>query len=88
VGGYAVIYHSQPRFTKDIDLFIKADPANAQATYAALASFARRLRAFGPKTSLSVAVSFVLGAIRTVSIFFPRFPASILRRPGSGAWKA
>jgi hypothetical protein len=39
VGGYAVIVHAQPRFTKDIDLFIKADAANAQATYAALASF-------------------------------------------------
>jgi hypothetical protein len=26
VGGFAVIYHSQPRFTKDMDLFIKADP--------------------------------------------------------------
>jgi hypothetical protein len=24
VGGYVVIYHAQPRFTKDIDLFIKA----------------------------------------------------------------
>jgi len=39
VGGFAVIYHSQPRFTKDIDLFIKADPENAKATYAALAEF-------------------------------------------------
>ena len=39
VGGYAVIFHAQPRFTKDLDFFIKADPANAQATYAALASF-------------------------------------------------
>jgi hypothetical protein len=39
VGGYAVIFHAQPRFTKDIDLFIKADPANAQAIYDALASF-------------------------------------------------
>ena len=38
VGGYAVIFHAQPRFTKDIDVFIKADVANAQATYAALAS--------------------------------------------------
>ena len=36
VGGYAVIFHAQPRFTKDIDLFIKADLANAQATFAAL----------------------------------------------------
>ena len=39
VGGYAVSFHGQPRATKDIDLFIKADPANASATYAALASF-------------------------------------------------
>jgi hypothetical protein len=39
VGGYAVIFHAQPRFTKDIDLFIKADRANAQATYAALTEF-------------------------------------------------
>jgi hypothetical protein len=34
VGGFAVIYHSQPRFTKEIDLFIKADPENASAIYA------------------------------------------------------
>jgi hypothetical protein len=43
VGGYAVIFHAQPRFTKDIDLFIKADPANAKATYAALAEFGASL---------------------------------------------
>ncbi len=30
VGGFAVIYHSQPRFTKDMDLFIKADSENAK----------------------------------------------------------
>jgi hypothetical protein len=28
VGGYAVSFHSQPRATKDLDLFIKADPDN------------------------------------------------------------
>jgi hypothetical protein len=39
VGGYAVSFHSQPRVTKDLDLFIKADPANANLTYSALASF-------------------------------------------------
>ena len=39
VGGFAVIYHSQPRFTKDMDLFIKADAENAKATHAALAAF-------------------------------------------------
>jgi hypothetical protein len=39
VGGYAVSFHAQPHATKDIELFIKADAANAKATYAALASF-------------------------------------------------
>src|SRR5882762_8488224 len=44
VGGYAVIFHAQPRFTRDMDIFIQADPANAQATYAALAEFGAALQ--------------------------------------------
>ncbi|MFN0106835.1 MAG: DUF6036 family nucleotidyltransferase [Bryobacteraceae bacterium] len=39
VGGYAVSFHAQPRATKDMDLFIKADAANAKAAYAALVTF-------------------------------------------------
>jgi hypothetical protein len=39
VGGYAVSFHAQPRATKDIDLFIDADPTNAKSAYAALAAF-------------------------------------------------
>jgi hypothetical protein len=39
VGGYAVSFHSQPRATKDMDLFIRADPANAKAAYSALVAF-------------------------------------------------
>ncbi|HEX4228615.1 MAG TPA: nucleotidyltransferase [Bryobacteraceae bacterium] len=49
VGGFAVIYHSQPRFTKDMDLFIKADPENAKATYAALAEFGAPLEDITPE---------------------------------------
>ena len=49
VGGYAVIFHAQPRFTKDIDLFIKADAANAQATYDALAEFGAPLQGIRPE---------------------------------------
>jgi hypothetical protein len=48
VGGFAVIYHSQPRFTKDLDLFIGADPANANATWTALAEFGAPLRGISP----------------------------------------
>jgi hypothetical protein len=39
VGGYAVTYYAQPRFTKDIDLFIRADLANGRAVYSALTEF-------------------------------------------------
>lgn len=49
VGGYAVSFHAQPRATKDLDLFIKADPANAKAAYAALASFGVPLESISVK---------------------------------------
>jgi hypothetical protein len=48
VGGYAVIFHAQPRFTKDIDFF-KADRSNAQATYDALAAFGAALEGIRPE---------------------------------------
>jgi predicted nucleotidyltransferase len=47
VGGYAVSFHGQPRATKDMDLFIKADPTNAKATYAALIAFGAPLAEIG-----------------------------------------
>jgi len=87
VGAYAVIYHAQPRFTKDIDLFIKADPANAQATYAALAAFGAPLQGIRPE-DFAERGSFVLDMIPTGSIFFPIFLALNLSRPGNGALKA
>ena len=49
VGGYAVIFHAQPRFTRDLDLFIQADPANAQATYTALDEFGAALQGILPE---------------------------------------
>lgn len=39
VGGFAVSLHSQPRATKDLDIFIQADAENANAAYTALAEF-------------------------------------------------
>jgi hypothetical protein len=47
VGGYAVSYYSQPRATKDMDLFIKADSANATAAYEALVAFGAPLQEIG-----------------------------------------
>jgi hypothetical protein len=51
VGGYAVSLHGQPRATKDLDLFIKADPTNAKAVYAALVAFG------APLADINLAIS-------------------------------
>jgi hypothetical protein len=44
VGGYAVMRYSEPRFTKDLDLLIAADPDNAARVYAALVEFGAPLK--------------------------------------------
>lgn len=49
IGGYAVGVHSQPRATKDLDIFIRPDPENAKAVYAALAKFGAPLQGVTPK---------------------------------------
>ncbi len=36
IGGYAVMLYSEPRWTRDLDLWIALDAANAAAVYAAL----------------------------------------------------
>jgi hypothetical protein len=38
-GGYAVMKYSEPRFTKDLNLFIATDQNNANAVYSALKEF-------------------------------------------------
>jgi len=61
VGGYAVIYHAQPRFTKDIDLFIQADPANGRAVYDALAEFGAPLHGIRPEDFVERGTFFRFG---------------------------
>ncbi len=36
VGGYAVMRYTEPRFTKDLDLWVATDIGNATAVYDAL----------------------------------------------------
>jgi hypothetical protein len=61
VGAYAVIFHAQPRFTKDIDLLIQADPSNARATYAALAAFGAQLEGIRPEDFAERGIFFRFG---------------------------
>jgi hypothetical protein len=39
VGGYAVIKYTEPRYTKDLDVWVEASPTNAKAVFAALRQF-------------------------------------------------
>ena len=39
IGGYAVIQYAEPRFTKDLGLWISTDRNNASAVYKALKIF-------------------------------------------------
>lgn len=39
VGSWAVAFHGRPRYTKDIDILIEREPANAKKVFAALDEF-------------------------------------------------
>jgi hypothetical protein len=39
IGGYAIIQYAEPRYTKDLDLWISTDNVNAATVYAALKAF-------------------------------------------------
>ena len=39
IGGYAVVYHSRPRYTGDLDVWVDATPENADRVVAVLRDF-------------------------------------------------
>ena len=43
-GAHAVMYHTEPRFTKDLDLWVEPIPENAKRVWAALVEFGAPLR--------------------------------------------
>lgn len=48
VGGHAVNVYTQPRSTKDLDVFIRGDPANGYRVFKALAAFGAPLAGMSP----------------------------------------
>ena len=44
VGAYAVIFHTEPRYTKDIDIWVQPDSRNADRVYRALRRFGAPLK--------------------------------------------
>jgi hypothetical protein len=49
IGGHAVMRYSEPRFTKDLDLWIGTDSKNARLVYQALQQFGAPLAGIGPE---------------------------------------
>jgi predicted nucleotidyltransferase len=61
VGGYAVSYYTEPRVTKDIDIFIDTSDENVEIVYAALAAFGAPLSGMTPKDFQDPAWGFQIG---------------------------
>ena len=61
VGGHAVGFHSQPRFTKDLDIWIDATPANAASVFHALDTFGAPLGALRAQDLSTDGVVFQIG---------------------------
>jgi len=48
IGGHAFSVYSEPRTTKDLDLFIRSEPENAKAVFRALAQFGAPIQDMTP----------------------------------------
>ena len=49
IGAYAVIYYTEPRYTKDFDIWVDHSLANARRVYAAVAEFGAPVAKHGPE---------------------------------------
>ena len=61
IGGYAVVQYAEPRFTKDLDVLISTDVANAEAVYNALREFGAPLTGLTPKDFSEEGFFFQMG---------------------------
>ena len=83
VGDYAVIFHAQPRATKDIDLLIHIDPANAEAVFLALSDFGAPLDGVTPEDLKDKSSFFRFGRDPHTIDLLPEIPGVDFER----AWK-
>jgi hypothetical protein len=71
IGGYAVIKHAEPRYTKDLDIWVSADIENAEKLYSALTKFGAPVGNMTPKDFTQPGYFFTMGiAPSRVDIFF------------------
>lgn len=61
IGGYAVIKHSEPRYTKDLDVWVSPDAENAEKVYTALVEFGAPLSELSPSDFTQKGYFFTMG---------------------------
>jgi hypothetical protein len=61
VGGYAVMVHTEPRYTKDIDVWIEPEKGNAERLFNALAEFGAPVAGHLPAEFTEPDVFFQIG---------------------------
>jgi hypothetical protein len=71
VGGYAVIRYTEPRYTKDLDIWVSADRKNAERVYRALRKFGAPLINLSPEDFTQSGFFYTMGlAPQRVDIIF------------------
>ncbi len=61
IGAYAVSYYTEPRFTKDLDIWIKPELKNADKLYNALKKFGAPLKDICPKDFIDENMVYQIG---------------------------
>jgi len=71
VGGYALIKHSEPRYTKDLDLWVSRDEENARRVFQALERYGAPVSAMSPADFMREGYFFTMGlAPNRIDILF------------------
>jgi hypothetical protein len=82
-GGYAVIHHSQPRYTKDIDIWLEATPENARKLMRAFLVFGIPMHGVALEDFSTPGTQFNLGVAPCEIDFLTTIPGLEF----SSAWK-
>lgn len=84
VGGYAVIWHTQPRFTKDLDNWLRPCNKNAKRVAAALRAFGVPLVEVTEEDFANEGLKFMIGMFPTAIDFL----TSVLPLDFAEAWES
>lgn len=74
VGGYAAMYYSQPRFTKDIDLWLEPSEANSQRIVGVFSEFGMPLIDVVPEDFAKEGLQYMVGRSPVLFDFLTSLP--------------